>query len=269
MEYCLSKPSALLAGFVKHYWTLNNCLLAGTEHVQRIVPNGLAELTFYLGYKPESLNSSKSLSDNILLTGQLSEYYDIRVKENLSLFSIVFQPHGLCSFFDFPVSELQNQSVSLRYLLKDTVNELETRLYEATTFENRVQIVEEFLLQRLQKSPANYHFSRIQESIRLINQSKGNINIDYLASEACFSRKQFERTFTALIGTTPKQFLRIVRFQHAIYEKSKDKRANLTQLTYQCGYYDQSHMTNDFIKLSGLTPKQYFTDCEPFSDYFQ
>ena len=269
MEYYISKPSLILSKFVKHYWTIENCIPNGKEHIQRIVPNGLSELIFYLGDKPVSTDRNISINDNTLITGQLSGYYDIKVTGKLSLFSIIFHPYGLSMFFDIPLSELLNQNVPLKYILKDVVNELETKLFEAKSFAERIIIAECFLLERLQKSKKKYHFNRIKDNVKLINQTKGLVSIDLLASEACFSRKQYERIFSDFIGISPKQFLKIVRFQNAINEKSKNKNANLTTLTYQCGYYDQSHMTNDFYKLSGMTPKQYFNDCEPYSDYFQ
>ncbi|MBW6537542.1 MAG: AraC family transcriptional regulator [Mariniphaga sp.] len=42
-----------------------------------------------------------------------------------------------------------------------------------------------------------------------------------------------------------------------------------TQLAFNCGYYDQSHMIHDFKSLSGFTPGEYFACCEPYSDYFE
>ena len=113
------------------------------------------------------------------------------------------------------------------------------------------------------------HYDRIAHSIQLIDQAKGEVGIESLASAACFGRKQYERVFSRYIGTTPKKFLRTIRLQHAIYLRSKDASVNLTDLTYISGYYDQSHMINDFQKLTGMTPTQYFSDCEPYSDYFQ
>jgi AraC-like DNA-binding protein len=269
MTFCISKPSILLSKFVKHYWTIESCIPKNNEHIQRIVPNGLSELMFYFGDKPESTDKNISIDHNTLIKGQLNGYYDIKITGELSLFSIVFQPYGASMFFNIPLSELLNQNVPLRFILKDVVNELEGRLFDSNSFDEKIRIVEHFLLQRLQKNEMRNHFHRITESVKLINQTRGNININFLASEACYSRKQFERTFLDLIGISPKQFLKVVRFQHAINEKSKDLITNLTTLAYQCGYYDQSHMINDFYKLSGMSPKQYFSDCEPYSDYFQ
>jgi AraC-like DNA-binding protein len=269
MTYNISKPSIFFSKYVKHYWAIENSLPAGKEHIQRIVPSGLTDLIFYLKDKPESSRKNNPIIENTIISGQTNGFYDLKVIGDLALFSIIFQPHGLSMFFDIPSNELLNQNVPLRYILKDVVNELEEKLYHAKSFSERIMIAEQFLLPQFLKGKKKYNFNRIENSIHQINRSKGKINIEDLATKACYSRKQYERIFSNFIGISPKKFLRIVRFQNAINEKAKNESINLTELTYLCDYYDQSHMNNDFIKLSGKTPKQYFNECEPYSDYFQ
>lgn len=268
MDYCISEPSPALSQLVRHYWAMENSLPAGIEHYQRIVPSGLTELTFYFDSIPESQDTVISIDGQTVVTGQLNYFYDLKVTRKLSLFSVIFQPLGLVRILNIPANELFNRNVPLKYILKDQSAELEARLYAAATFQERIRITEQFLLQCLNKDESKDPFRRIQHVVRLINQAKGLIDIDTMASEACLSRKQFERTFTGMIGTTPKQFIKTVRFQNAIHERSMHREENLTTLAYKCGYYDQSHMINDFVRLSGMTPKDYFTECEPFSDYF-
>jgi AraC-like DNA-binding protein len=268
MGFQLATPSNNLAPFVKSYWGMDHSFSPGKECLQRIVPSGLSELIIYLGDLPESMDPGKSITAHSLLSGQLKEYYDLKVSGHLSLFSIIFQPHGLMAFFDLPLRELFNQAVPLRFILKDVVGELEDRLFESSTFESRIEIVEDFLLKRIRKSRKTYEFERIRCSIEVINRARGVVDIETLSSTACLSRKQFERTFLEHVGTTPKQFLKTVRFQNAIHEKSKNQDLSLTELTYQCGYYDQAHMTGDFQKLAGKTPSRYFAESEPYSDYF-
>lgn len=247
---------------------MDNCMSIGEVHTQRIVPNGLIELIFYFDKKPVSTDDSKPIIDTSTLTGHLSEYYDIKVSEKLSLFSIIFKPYGLSAFLDIPCNELYNQNVPLRFILKSSVDELENRLYEASSFSQRVSIAESFLFELLRKKNYDYHLKRIESAFGIIDGAIGDVSIDALASNACFSRKQFERSFSLLVGSTPKKFLKTVRFQRAIHIKSKRQELSLTELAYMSGYFDQSHMTNDFYKLSGLTPKEFFNGCESFSDYF-
>lgn len=269
MNYNILKPSAFLSQYVKHYWSMENCTPMGETYSHRIVPSGLFELIFYLNDKPQTEDPRKSMSDSLLVTGQLTDFYDLMISGKLSLFSINFQPHGLAMFLDLPLKELFDQTVPLRHLIKDTVNKLEDDLSGTDSHQQRKLIAEEFLISRIRANERKYNYDRIRHSINRINQARGILDIDSMASEAFLSRKQFERTFSDIIGATPKQFLKVVRFQNAIYEKSKNPDLNLTELAHKCGYFDQSHMINDFRRLSGATPKQFFADCEPFSDYFE
>ena len=269
MDYKISKPTAYLSQYVKQYWELNNCLPSDAVHTQRIIPSGLFELIFYLDHKPQSSDPRKDINDNIILTGQLKNYHDIKITGNLSLFAIYFLPHGLSMFLEIPINELFNQSVPLRLLIKDKVNKLEDDLLKASNFERKIAVAENFLRKQIQKNERKYHYERIRFTVNKINQAKGVLQIEDLASTSFLSRKQFERTFLETIGITPKQFLKIVRFQNAIYVKSKNSALSLTEIAHNCGYFDQSHMINDFRTLAGISPKQYFETGDIMSDYFE
>jgi AraC-like DNA-binding protein len=55
-----------------------------------------------------------------------------------------------------------------------------------------------------------------------------------------------------------------------IFLKSKNENISLTELAYESAYYDQSHFISDFRKMTGLTPKQFFNDCElSISNFFE
>lgn len=269
MAFHLAQPSDLLAPFVKSYWGLENHMPAGETHQQRIIPSGLTELTFYLGDLPRSLDEKKALLDSTVLTGQQKSHYDIEVQGRVSLFSVTFQPLGLRRFFNLPAGEFFDQTLPLHLLMKYESRELEEQLSEADSFLARKSVIEKFLLKNLIKTEEKYDQDRMACSLGLINRSKGDVGIEQLASAACLSRKQFERTFLNHVGATPKLFLRTVRFQHAIHEKVLQRNLSLTELSHRCAYYDQAHMTADFQKLSGMSPRKFFADCEPYSDYFQ
>lgn len=268
MSYFISKPTYPLSLFVKQYWAIDDCLPTGKEHIQRIIPNGLMELTFYFGKRPKALDENKQLQGNTILNGLPRSYYDLSITEKLSMFSISFQPHGAKMFFGIPSNEFFDQNVPLEFIIKNSVDEFESDLNQSNSFRDKVCIAEKFLMTQLFNHYKEYEAKRMAHSIALINQAKGQITIEKLFSASFLSRKQYERTFSSYIGTSPKQFLRIVRFQNTLYQKQKDRNISLTKLAYHCGYYDQSHMINDYKLLSGITPTQYFSECEPYSDYF-
>lgn len=270
MNYYSSKPSIILSQLVKQYWAIEDSYTTGSnENILRIIPNGLMGLTFYLGEKPKAINNdNKDIHSNVIISGQQQGFYDIILPERLSIFSVLLQPYGAKMLFNIPSNEFFDKNISLRSIIKEEVNELEDKLYFAESFQARVSIIENFLIKQLIKNYNENGLNRIMHSIGLITNSKGQISIDTLSSSSCLSRKQYERIFLDSIGISPKQFLRIVRFQNSLSEKQNNKNISFTELAYSCGYADQSHMINNYKLLSGLTPSQYFAECEPVSDFF-
>ncbi len=268
MSYQLAKPSGLLAPYIRQYWGVDSCVPMGNTYTQRIVPSGLPELMFFSGHLPDVSAPGKRFGANVILSGQQKGFYDLNISQAFSLFAITFQPHGMMMFFDLSLLELYDHNVPLQFILKEETNKLEDAFAVADTFEEKVTLAEAFLLNRLRKIRQKYDFARVRRCVELITRERGLSGIDHLASNACLSRKQLERIFAEHIGASPRQFLKIVRFQSAIKLKASKPDSSFTSLAYNCGFYDQSHMNNEFKKMSGLTPGEFFAGCEAVSDYF-
>ncbi len=228
----------------------------------------MPELMFYFSSLPEVLDAKRAFNENVVLCGQQKDYYDIQIEGSLSLFSIVFHPHGLMKFFNLPLHEINKQNIPLKYLNKKLEQELMPKMEDASDFYSRVELANDFFYGLLNENFGQYEFSRIQHIVETIRRTKGLIGIEDLASEACLSRKQFERVFCKYIGATPKQFLKTVRFQHALHLKGRFQSMNITDLAYECAYFDQSHFIHEFKLQTGYTPKKYFDHNESFSDFF-
>ncbi len=268
MPFNFAPPTSALLPFVKQYWALDNVMPRGQIHTQRIIPTGLIELTVYLGNQPVISNRASITGEPSLLSGQQRTPYDLVVSGSVSVFSITFHPQGAQVFFNIPMDELFDLTVPLKLIQKEYVSQVETELYEADSFSRRVDIMNQFLWRLLLKKGVPDEQQRLDSSLAHIDQSRGMVDIDTLAQKACLSRKQYERIFKSSVGISPKRFLRIIRLQYALFKKQVKPHMSLTSLAYDCGYYDQSHMIHDFKLLTGMSPRQYFSDCDPFSDYF-
>jgi len=266
MNFCLIQPAASLSMYIKNYWFLE---MEACEAVgERVVPTGFVELTFHFADHLIKRKQTDEMQSGIIICGQKTDFFDVLPTGKISMLTVQFFPHCAALFFDLPINELTNETLDLNTIIGLPARELEEQLYDLPTLEDKVKRIEIFLHQRLLRK-TNYSWDRISHTISLINLSNGMITTGQLASEACLSRKQHERIFKQMVGLSPKQFLKVIRFQHTLYAHQQHPIENLTELAYRCGYYDQSHMINDFRELSGKTPKQYFGECnDPISDYF-
>lgn len=267
MNFQIAIPSTILKPYIKEYWAVENVLGKGKVHFQRVIATGLPELTFYFENRPKS--DKRKIEGSILLNGQQNDFYDLLITDKISMFSVTFQANGLSHFLRIPINELQNQIVTLDSVNKVLSQQLEDKLAGASTFQKRIEIVESFFINLLKNQIISVDQKRMTNSIELIKSTKGNISIEFLASNACVSRKQFERKFLAYIGISPKQYLKIIRFQNAIFLNQSTTNVSITELAYKAGYYDQSHFINEVKDLTGQTPKKLFDSEEIISDFFR
>jgi len=129
-----------------------------------------------------------------------------------------------------------------------------------------IRLLEKFFTHRLYNIP-NYELKRwkfVQNQIDLLPK----VDILYLADKACLSERQFRRAFNENFGIPPKQFIRTIRMQRALYFLNSNPNIGFAQLAYSCDFYDQSHMIKEFRTFSGYTPTEYLERCTPISDYF-
>lgn len=277
-SFDIIKPCSLLEPFIKYYWILD--YESNVVEPIRVIPYGCVQFTFYLGERINSFgsNNDSSYKDQAVVTGQISSFFDVVPQGKIRLITIVFKPFGAKPFFDFPIFEIQNNIIPIKDINNKEWLDLENRLGDCVDNKSIVSCLENNLLKKLEKNTLFNSYSsinneRIMLAINRIDDSKGTINIKDLSSLACLSDKQFNRIFADYVGMNPKNFLRIIRYQSVLLKLQNSnikatKAVDFLDLVYDCGYYDQSHLINNFKEFTGYTPKEYIKLFSPCSEYF-
>ena len=88
-----------------------------------------------------------------------------------------------------------------------------------------------------------------------LRASGGQARVEPLMDETGWSRRRVTERFHAQLGLAPKAYARILRFRRALgLLEAVGPGRTLADVAMDCGYYDQSHLTRDFIALAGCTP---------------
>lgn len=82
------------------------------------------------------------------------------------------------------------------------------------------------------------------------------ITVADLAAVVGLEPQRFARAFKAATGQPPQQFLVAVRTQAAA-ELLRDTVLPIPAIALSCGFFDQSHLTATFTRLTGMPPSRY------------
>ena len=248
MHFRFFQPSGFLKQYVKQY-----CLMESgpgeQDMCERVIPTEHIQLMFH--YRDPFVVHSGTMPVRqpfSIISGLCHSYSDVSTHGLTGVIFISFTPAGACHFFEFPLSEIENQSVDLRAVYNREIHEVEEKLHRAGSSGERIALIEQFLVQRYREIPLHDELL-VQSAITLIRSNREALTTPELA---------------AYIGKTPRQFTKIVRFNQCIRDMGSGGKGNFTQYAYRNGYYDQSHFIHEFKMYSGYTPGEFFSlfpDC--------
>jgi methylphosphotriester-DNA--protein-cysteine methyltransferase len=135
---------------------------------------------------------------------------------------------------------------------------VEQQFMDCQTADELLPLVENWLAGLLTQQKERHYMKKIASVYEYIaQQSHENLLIQKISKKQGCSVRTLERHFKEGIGISPKQYQRIVRFNHVISYIRQHRFINWTDIVYQFGYYDQPHFINDFNLFYGKTPTAF------------
>lgn len=257
-------PSSLLSQYVKYYWILQTD--SSVNRNIQTIPSGCIHLVFHRGCDVLFFNGKKQPKN--FIRGQLSAPDTLLLSGNIDMIAIVFHPLGIIPFLSHSASELYNHYIDIDiddFGNADLIN-LERFIANEEDISTCVREIEKYLIDRL-KDTNDYNYNRVLHSIQLI-KNEAQLDVSGLADDACLGYRHFKRIFTQYTGVSPKEYIRIIRFQKVLYTLQNNPTLDITKVAYICGYYDHSHLVKDFRLLSGCSPTEYLSSRKPHSTFF-
>ncbi|MGW0718831.1 helix-turn-helix domain-containing protein [Streptomyces sp. NPDC002778] len=168
--------------------------------------------------------------------------------------AVELTPLGSRALFGMPAGELWNLSVELGDVVGATGRELWERLQRTVGWEERFAVCDA-VLGRLAGDGAPA--PELRFAWETVVASRGEVSVRDLADDSGWSRQHLARRFRSEFGLTPKLAARVVRFERARRMLRRSPPfVSIAQVAAACGYYDQSHLTRDFVALAGCTPTE-------------
>ena len=247
-EYAPSDP---LRSYVECFWTREltpSAIVTSPPAIHRVLPDGCIDVV--LGFSgqaddPESAMAVGTMTRALVLDSASAPECFVGVR---------FRPAKAAAFIGVPAHELTDLRVSIDDIWHDG-SEVREVLAASTNGIARMRALERVLLARMPRDVPGQ--PDVDEAIRRIVDAGGSLGITMLAPALGVTRQHLARRFSQLVGVSPKTFARVVRLGRVIErvrEIPPSEPVNWSILALELGYYDQSHLVDEFKEMTGVTP---------------
>lgn len=248
-------PHLLLQPYIAKMWVFESSGRLPVQERKLIVPNANFKLTFSYrnGIVANVGDASFSQAENELtLTGMIDTPVILDPRDDAQTGTIIieFNAHGAYRFFRLLYADVKNQIIGLSDLIGKPAEALRRRLAEAESVEQRLQLLQNFLIKCLENSEGDQIYDYC---IKRILSTNGHVSVAQLEKETGYSARWLHRKFAENLGTGAKNFSEIIRFRqfYQVYSSGVSLE-NLKAEIYD-HYYDQSHFIRAFKRFTGTT----------------
>jgi len=242
-------PSADVAFWIAHYWSVSWDLRGLPAHIAQTLPHPNVHVVFENGTSAVSGVHTRKFSR--VLEGQSS------------VFGIKFRPGGFRPFLESPVSRLRDRLVPARNFFGSGIDALEEILLSSRPEDDKVHAADAFFRARVPEPDRTIELAA--ELVARILQEPDIKTVDHLAAQSGIHKRSLERIFNEYVGVSPKWVIRRHRLHEAVERIHAGGRPDWAQLALDLGYFDQAHLINDFRTIVGYSPARYRKQVSPES----
>ncbi len=217
------------------------------------LPNANIIASVYLSDKSQTFKVRREygISDTSgdKVSGSLTEAITVIHAPGTHEFSVKFKPGILYSCLSEDVSTLVDSNLPLqKYLNQQVIDELKLK----SSFDERVQFVENWLLGNMKIFSSDFKLNIVIKAIYYINNNR-NYKLNAVSKEVGVSKPTLNRYFKEVLGISPKQCFKALRFKTAL----KNYRTKGSYDLYdELGYTDFSHFVKEAKNLANKTPSE-------------
>ncbi len=239
------KPIPEVDHFVYCFWQLKTVQPLSQAFIYRVVSDGCIDIFF----------NHRQPTKNFVM-GFCRKYTEFPLGNTFNYIGIRFLPAAFPLLFGINARNLSNQAQELKLVIPEFSQWIDQEIQASLSFERIVSLLNDKLFSLIQEQTFDYD-NRFFEALNLIFKNKGVLETEKDLNTG-LSPRQLRRIFNFYIGTTPKAFSNVVRFQHILNANPSQQSLKENLLYFEAGFFDQAHFIKDFKKFYGVTPSQAF-----------
>lgn len=237
------KPGKIWEDFVYCFWELKTEKSLENSFNYRVVSDGCIDVFFEYHQPAESF-----------VMGFCRKFVEFEIGKSFHYFGIRFLPSAFPLLFDINAETISNTSTELKTVLPQFSSWISRQIFSDSTFEQSSKKIENYLKKYINNFKSTVD-ERFINALIVIFEKKGFLNTE-TGLNTGLSPRQLRRIFNFYIGTTPKAFSNVVRFQYVLNKISDFTEDSYSSVYYEVGFFDQAHFIKNFKTFYGVTPSE-------------
>lgn len=228
-----------LAKYIRCFWGSGRPYLKKSADTGLVTPDTCVDIIYKVDHTANTINGGFCGINDV-------SFWSVGNSEDghlVSVFAIRFYAWGAYGFSEDSMKDTKNQYLDVQSRFHWLDRLLQPRLFEKKSLEERMEIAEALLLQRLS---GIRHSSLVYDAVAQMLLHKGALSTAELAKSCFISSRQLERLFHEYIGMTPKKLCNLVRYQFVWNDVLTNPAFHVMDAVWRYGYTDQSHLLREF-----------------------
>ncbi len=253
MESTFLFPSLKCSHFVIRYMFLKSNQQNDALN-DEFIPNGTTAVVFHFKSQAFLIEKHKrSILPSFFLVTPNMTRLNVGINSPFDTMVILFNASIFSRLFKVELNKLPKSNPKVIDLFKGFP--VRDYLAELNSFRERVNFFESYMINNI--ITENYHPDIIDHVYDKIMIKGGTLSIKEILKEFTINPRVFRRKFKMRVGLSAKNLSRIVRLNYVWDQMENKCIPNVQDLIFNSGFYDQSHLINDFKNLTGKSPSKF------------
>ena len=173
---------------------------------------------------------------------------EIFYQQSVNEVTVYFKPLGIYHFFNADKNEDLQQEIHL-----SDFKEIMDNILKEPNRKTQIEMLENYWLSKLREKTLTLAYT-------VLDDFETEMSIEKIASKNKITRQYVNKISQRYLGKPASEFRKIQRFRHVLISNKKSR--NLTELSYENLFYDQSHLIKDFKELTKISPGKFFENVD-------
>lgn len=211
---------------------------------------------------PEALRDARPTP--LLLSGLHERAAQIRQRRGQAGVQLAVHPLAARGLFGVPSAELSVTDFDATAVLGRRAVELCERAADARDWRDAFAVIADYLVGARQRRDRAAVRPEVAYAWYLLERSCGRASVSAVADRVGVSARHLTTLFNKEVGRSPKTVAMLMRFEHATARIAESVRqrglVDLAAVAIDTGYSDQAHLTREFGRFTGTSPRRWLDE---------